>query len=442
MAMLRPAVAALNASGQYSFRAPSISLDHLVVGGGVVGLAITRQLARLYPKASTILVERHGSVGQETSSRNSEVIHAGLYFPRNSLKTRLCIKGRELLYEYCGRHGVPHRRIGKLVVAQQHQLDKLAALYAHTQSLGAEAGAAASDVTTSSGGHEVDYPLTMAPPTRLLSGEEARHLEPDLSPSIAGAVLSSSTGIIDSHALMQSLEKEIGESEGADIALNTRVVRVDRGKDGWVVQFVTSGTDGGPTTATTTDAVHVRTLINSSGLSANLILNSIFPERRVGMYFARGMYVGYSGKAGVSRVRRLIYPVPDEGKHGFPSLGTHLTMDLGNQIRFGPDLDWLPAEAGEEGRWERWVEPRMTEERLDAMYESITTYLAGVEKARLRPDYVGIRPKLVGPKGGFQDFVIRVDREGAGRMVSLLGIESPGLTSCLALAETVGRYGT
>ncbi|KAI0921268.1 hypothetical protein AcW1_004703 [Taiwanofungus camphoratus] len=436
--------AALNSSGRHKFKNPEFAVDYLVVGGGVIGLAIARQLINRFSSRTTFLVERHGSVGEETSSRNSEVIHAGLYYPVESLKTQLCLRGRSLLYDYCLKHNIPYKKTGKLVVARENQLPYIEGLHAKAQKL--------------------DWPMhpskgnrrAQVLPTELISGNQARELEPDLSEAIVAALWSPETGILDSHSFMESLEKEITDSEGGEIAYQTRVVRVDPyesdGKDdGWVVQTITGSGDG--------DSFLARTLINCSGLSAHLILNAMLPqESRIPMYYGRGSYASYRGP-GIKDVSHLIYPCPDTGRtaHGFQSLGTHLTIDMQGKVRFGPDLDWLaPPGAEREGGgvndedadfWQKHLVPDDT--RLGMMYDAVKEYLPQVKFEGFQPDYCGVRPKLVGPQGGFKDFVFRTDyphtflrshthsRRDRRPMITLLGIESPGLTSSLAIAEKV-----
>jgi 2-hydroxyglutarate dehydrogenase len=283
---------------------------------------------------------------------------------------------------------------------------------------------------------------------------------PDLSPEIVSAIWSPETGIVDSHSLMESFEKIVTDSECGNLAYAAEVVRVDpykpdnrkKGQDGWVVQLVTRPGDGAKPEP---DAVHAKTLINASGLSGTQILNSLLPPgRRIPMYFARGSYASYRGP-GVKSVKHLLYPLPDTRgakPHQFAGLGTHLTLDLQGNIRFGPDVEWL--EPPNEGSglddanrdfWKSSLTP--TSDRLTTMHEAITTYLPNITLEGLAPDYVGIRPKL--SYGAFHDFEVRVDHsrtflqgvsigEGThGKMISLLGIESPGLTSCLGLAEMV-----
>ena len=227
------------------------------------------------------------------------------------------------------------------------------------------------------------------------------------------------------------------DAEGSEIVYSTKVVRIDPSRDGpgWVVQLVTGNAEEG-------DALLARTVINSAGLAAPRILNTILPEeKRIPMYFARGSYASYHGP-GIKNVSHLIYPCPHVGKdaHAFASLGTHLTMDLQGKVRFGPDIDWLVPPEGDDAAdfWQQHLVP--DDSRLELMYSAVKEYLPGVEFEGFQPDYCGIRPKIVGPGAGFQDFVFRKDHangQGEGQLISLLGIESPGLTSSLAIAEYV-----
>ncbi|KAJ7688400.1 FAD dependent oxidoreductase [Mycena rosella] len=422
-------------SAKYAYKAPESAVDYLIVGGGeqnlwlyqwssqhlypgVVGLAIARRLSQFSDK-STILVERHTRAGEETSSRNSEVIHSGLYYPPESLKTHLCIRGRELLYERCKSNNIPFRKTGKLVVANENQRPYIENLHAKAQKI-----AWPSSFKTAR-----DEP---ALPTQLLSGAEAREMEPNLSKEITGALC---------------LEKDISESDGGDLAYSTRIVRVDPysssadidgARRGWVVQMVTGEQ------AEEGDAILAKTLINATGLSAPLIVNALLPEaKRIPLFYARGSYAKYSGP-GVSGISHLIYPCPEtEGNaHGFQSLGTHLTLDLQGKVRFGPDLQWIsPADGQDPDFWKAHLVP--DDSMLEAMHHAVSRYLPEVRLEGLQPDYVGIRPKLVGPQGGFQDFVFRTDYPDTDResqhspLISLLGIESPGLTASLAIAEHV-----
>lgn len=361
---------------------------------------------------------------RRTPNPGFDRIYAGLYYPPESLKTVLCIRGRELLYDRCQAHSIPSRKTGKLVVAHQHQRDYIQKLHAKAQRF---------------------LPVV---PTRLIDGEEARELEPCLSPSIVAALWSPETGIIDSHSLLQSLEKDIQDSPEAHLAYSTRVVRVDPEKTGWAVQTLTAG-------CRQSDTFFAKILINASGLSANLILNSLLPgEKRVPIYFARGSYASYRGR-NLKNIRRLIYPCPEttrQSAFSFTSLGTHLTLDLQSKIRFGPDIEWIPPPdpnpAGEvQDYWREYLVPDDSPEKMREIHRAVASYLPGVELDGLSADYVGIRPKLIPPGGGFQDFVLRTDYpmtflggdadSRRAPMVTLLGIESPGLTSSLAIAERV-----
>lgn len=481
---------------RYPPQEPSMSVDHLVIGGGVVGLAVAAQLVRRYPEKSTFLVERHRRVGEETSSRNSEVIHAGLYYPPGSLKTQMCLRGRELMYDRCQKHNVGHKQVGKLVVGPKQSKSYFENMLKHVSSLG-----------------------PLAPPLELITGDEAREKEPDLSEDIGWAVWSGRTGIVSSHELMESLESEILESEGSELVYDTSVVRIDphlpsrkgvaasskRGSDnsqeGWVVQTVTHSEQH----EATADAILARVVVNATGLSGPLALNALRADghfapgrdsEAMGAWYSKGNYVKYSGP-GAKDIKSLIYPIPAMSAKGGldQGLGTHLTVDLAGNIKFGPDTEWLTPPP--EGRsktgssdsddgvdfWAKHLAPVESEERLKAMHQSITSYLPGVKLEGLTPDYSGIRPKLVPPGGGFMDFTMlwhrsrdlaeqplwsyanlpepilaqgaakffkgptaskappRADAGSAagGAMITLAGIESPGLTSSLAIGEVVGE---
>jgi len=342
-----------------------------------------------------------------------------------------------MIYERCKSHNIPYRKTGKLVVARAGQVPYIENL--HRKALGLKWPLHSTD----------SHQLVL--PTKLLSGDEARILEPDLSDDIAAALWCPETGILDSHSFMGSLEKDIIESEGGHVVYNTRVVRIDPyhpanaeadDADGWVVQTVTGDAEEG-------DAILARTLINAAALSSTLILNAILPEtERIPMYYAKGSYASYNGP-GIGKVSHLIYPCPETGKnaHAFHSLGTHLTLDLNGKIRFGPDIEWISPPSSDRSEdadfWQTHLIP--DESRLEEMHKAVTRYLPGVVLKGMQPDYSGMRPKLVPPQGGFQDFILRTDysarrseanssNEG-GAMISLLGIESPGLTSSLGIAE-------
>ncbi|KAJ4472148.1 NAD dehydrogenase [Lentinula aciculospora] len=442
---VRGLAAALNSSGKFKEKAPEAVVDHLVVGAGVVGLAIAQRLCDKFPSKSTYVVERHSRAGEETSSRNSEVIHSGIYYPADSFKTRLCLRGRELMYQRCRALDIPHRKTGKLIVAKANQRPYIENLHLKALKL---------QWPPYSDGKLVSSPVL---PTALISGDEARAMEPNLSKDISAALWCPETGIVDSHSLMESLEKDILESEAGDLAYTTRVVRLDPytsrsfapnadAERGWVVHTVTGNNQG-----TESDAILARTVINASGLSAPFVLNTLLPqEQRIPMYYARGSYASYKGP-GISGISHLIYPCPDTGlnAHAFASLGTHLTLDLNGKIRFGPDIEFLepPSPDASEENMDYWTRHLIPDDsRLEQMHLAVKQYLPEVVAEGLQPDYVGIRPKLVPPGAGFQDFVFQANYPcqfgGLGvvresPMISLLGIESPGLTSSLAIAEYV-----
>ncbi|KAI5474705.1 hypothetical protein MNV49_002573 [Pseudohyphozyma bogoriensis] len=407
---------------RYNYLPPSVEVDHVVIGAGVVGLAVAERLVKAFHGKSTFVVERNGQAGQETSSRNSEVIHAGLYYPVQSLKSRLCIRGRQLMYARCEASGIPHRKTQKLVIASA--ADEVAYLR------GLEKKSA--DLAK----------LGVGPvPLQWLDGDKVRELEPDVSSSVVGALLSPETGIVDSHTLMESMENNIEENEG-QVVCGTKVVRIDRvgrkdGKRGdgseerWVVQTVTDDGSGGEGTR---DAVEAKCVINAAGLNAHHVVNQILPEKeQKTLWYGKGSYFSYRGP-GVSNVQRLLYPCPSSTTLG--TLGTHLTMNLDNEIRFGPDVEWLPIpEVEGEQEMDFWMRSlQVSEGSLEESVKSVQKYLPGVVASGFAPDYVGIRPKLAPEGAPAEDFSITHPQPG---FISLLGIESPGLTSSLAIAEYV-----
>ena len=363
------------------------SVDAVVIGAGVVGLAVGRMLAR--QGRETLVLESEAAIGTVTSARNSEVIHAGLYYPAGSLKARLCVRGNELLYAHCASHGVAHRRCGKLIVAtDQAQHDALAQI---------EAQAAANGVDV--------MPLDV---------DAAHRLEPALR--CTSALLSTSTGIVDSHALMLSLQGGL-ESAGGDVALLAPVESIDCDSG----QLLVHVAGAAPMT------LAARVVVNAAGLSAPaLAARSRGLEARhvPAAWFAKGSYYALSGRAPFTR---LIYPVPEPG-----GLGVHLTLDLGGQARFGPDVEWI--EPGPNGTLDYRVDPR----RADAFYAQIRRYWPALPDAGLSPAYSGVRPKVAGPGEPAADFVVQGPQvHGVAGLVNLFGIESPGLTACLAIAEHV-----
>lgn len=336
-----------------------------------------------------------------------------------------------MLYAYCIEHGIPHRRLGKLVVGRDDQRKYITAMHAKAQTLTAPPH----------WDHSID-PYVL--PTEVLSGDAARGLVPELAKEITSSLWSPSTGIVDSATLLSSLEKDIGDA-GATIAYGTRAVRIDAATEttqGWIVQTTTNSEEGSDSYA---DATLARVLINAAGLGAASVLNEVLPpSRHIPLYYARGAYAAYRGPE-VRGIKHLVYPADDASAAkgaSFHSLGTHLTLDMEGNVRFGPDIDWLSvpnSAARDEDVWEAHLSAN--EERARSMYAAVSRYLPSVKPEGFQIDYVGIRPKLAPPGAPFQDFVVRTDyaneRDGRAPMISLLGIESPGLTASLALAEMV-----
>ena len=358
-------------------------MDVLVVGAGIVGLAIARALA--VRGHAVILAERAEGIGTGVSSRNSEVIHGGMYYPSGSLRARHCVAGRRLLYAFCARHGVPHAKVGKLIVATtEGERGKIEAIHAQGLANGVEA-------------------LT------LLTGEAARALEPNLA--CVAAVLSPETGIVDSHALMLALQGSV-EDHGGALAFHTPVQRLTRAGAGWTAHY------GGAEPGT----LAVDAVVNTSSFGAQGLARATEgypPERIPKLILAKGNYFGCTGKPAF---RHLIYPAPVEG-----GLGIHVTLDLAGRMRFGPDVEWVDDHVYE-------VDPA----RARLFEAAIRTYWPGLPDGALVPDYAGIRPKLSGPGEPARDFVIEGPAEhGLPGLVHLFGIESPGLTSSLSLAEDV-----
>ena len=358
-------------------------VDAIVIGAGVVGLAVARALA--IGGREVIVLEGARTIGTETSSRNSEVIHAGIYYPPGSLKARLCVAGKQALYRYCDEHGVPHRRCGKLLVAaDEKQESKLAAIKRQADANGV------TDLVA-------------------LTAAEARALEPELR--CVAAYLSPSTGVIDSHAFMLALQGD-AESRGAMIAFRSPVTGGAVRDDG--IQLDVGGA--------TPLRIIARSVVNCAGLHAQQLAAALvgFPPAHVPpTYYAKGNYYSLSGRSPFSR---LVYPMPNDA-----GLGVHITIDLAGQARFGPDVEWID-------RIDYDVDPR----RAASFYGAIREYWPGLKDGSLAPGYSGIRPKLVGPNAPAADFVIAGPRDhGVTELVNLFGIESPGLTAALAIGDHV-----
>jgi L-2-hydroxyglutarate oxidase LhgO len=359
-------------------------VDCIVIGAGVIGLAAARALSRGGREVIILECERH--FGMHTSSRNSEVIHAGIHYEPNSLKARLCVAGRDLLYRYCDERGIPHRRCGKFTVAtadtQLAALEKI------------ESNARASGV----------FDL------RWLDGSEARRAEPELQ--CIRALSSPSTGIIDSHVLMQSLLAD-AEANGANIAYDAKVTALRTTSGG--IEIAINGES--------VPIVRARGVVNSAGLQADRVASSIedFPARFIPkVHFAKGSYFALSGASPFSR---LVYPVPPPGGH----LGIHMTLDLGGAARFGPDSEWVQS-----------LDYAVDAQRVGMFADAIRQYWPRLTEARLYPAYAGIRPKVSGPGEPARDFCISGPQEhGVAGLVNLFGMESPGLTASLALGEYI-----
>jgi L-2-hydroxyglutarate oxidase LhgO len=354
-----------------------------VIGAGVIGLAVARALA--VAGREVVVIEAAEAIGTATSSRNSEVIHAGLYYPANSLKARLCRKGRDMLYRYLAEHGVEHRRTGKLVVAtRESELDALAALERKALANGVE------DI-------------------RRLTGAEARALEPDLR--CIAALLSPSTGILDSHGYMLSLQGE-AEDHGAAISFRGPVTGGAAGGDAIVLDV------GGAEPV----ALDCRIVVNCAGLGAQKIARNIrgLPAQTIlPLHYAKGNYFHLAGRAPFAH---LVYPVP-----GTASLGVHYTRDLAGQGKFGPDVEWVDT-----------LDYRVDPHRADGFYAAVRSYWPDLRDGTLQPGYAGIRPKIQAPGEPAADFVIQgPEVHGIKGLINLYGIESPGLTASLAIAEAV-----
>ncbi|MGJ7506768.1 NAD(P)/FAD-dependent oxidoreductase [Variovorax sp. GT1P44] len=358
--------------------------DCAVIGAGVVGLAVARALA--LQGREVIVLEAEGAIGTGTSSRNSEVIHAGIYYPQGSLKARLCVEGKQMLYDYAAQRGFPHRRCGKLIVAtSEAQVAQLDAIMAKARANGVD------DLV-------------------LLTREQACAMEPQLE--CHAALHSPSTGIVDSHALMLSLQGDL-ENAGGMVALKSGVERAEC-MDGGIVLRAQDGT-----------ALRCSAVVNAAGLAAPALARRFqgLPAEAVpSTYYAKGSYFTLAGRAPFSR---LIYPVPEAA-----GLGVHLTLDLGGQAKFGPDVQWVASPD------DLVVDPA----RGDGFYAEVRKYWPALPDGALIPGYAGIRPKISGPDEPSADFRIEgpATHDVPG-LVNLFGIESPGLTSSLAIGRRVAE---
>ncbi len=357
-------------------------VDCIVIGAGVVGLAVGRALA--LAGREVLVLESEASIGTGISSRNSEVIHAGIYYATGSLKARLCVQGKALLYQYCADRGIGHRRCGKLLVAttpeQVAQLSSIAQRAA----------------------------LNGVNDLMMLAGAQARAMEPALA--CEAAIFSPSTGIIDSHGLMLALQGDL-ENAGGMVAFHSALASAEC--IGSAIRLVTS--DG--------TCLQANTVVNSAGLQAPALARTfrgLPPKHIPGAWFAKGNYFTLAGRAPFSH---LIYPVPQAA-----GLGVHLTLDLGGQAKFGPDVQWVDSPD------DLAVDPA----RGKAFYAEVRKYWPGLEDGSLIPGYAGIRPKIHAPAEPALDFLIQGPADhGVAGLVNLFGIESPGLTSSMAIGDYV-----
>jgi L-2-hydroxyglutarate oxidase LhgO len=357
------------------------SLDVAIVGAGAVGLAVARAVAAT--GRDVLILEAAASFGTGTSSRNSEVIHAGIYYPRDSLKARFCIAGRDRLYAFCEEYGVTYRRCGKLIVAttdaQLAELEKIRA-------------------AARANGIELD----------VWSAEQSTAAEPQLS--CVGALHSPLTGIVDSHAYMLTLLGH-AENHGATLVRESRVTQMRVESDAVLISVNSD-----------TTTLRAKTVVNCAGIHAPELARTIegFPKEHIPTpYFAKGTYFTLAGRA---PFHRLVYPIPEPG-----GLGVHVTLDLAGRARFGPDVQWVQ-------------EPdyRVDPKRAESFYAAIRTYWPNLPDGALQPAYAGIRPKISAPGAPAADFRIDGPKvHGVPGVINLFGIESPGLTASLAIAEYV-----
>lgn len=368
------------------------ALDHVditIIGAGVIGLAIAQELA--HPSQSIMILEKNQRFGEETSARNSEVIHAGIYYPQGSLKAELCVRGKELLYNYCREHSVEHKKIGKLIVATNSE--------EHSTLKNIQRKAVANGVND----------------LKFISSQELSTLEPLLQAS--GALYSPSTGIINSHQLMQSFLGR-AESNGAQLVCLTEVEAIKECAEGLQV---TCGSSANQKYTFSSGVV-----INAAGLGAQRLakkIKQLKPNSTPKLYLCQGNYFTLPRK---SPFKHLIYPVPEKSGAG---LGIHATNDLSGQVKFGPDTRYIDQ-----------ISYQVDENLRDKFSKAISRYYPQVDASQLIPAYSGIRPKLQGPSDDFRDFIIQDSSiHGVKGLIQLFGIESPGLTSCLSIAEQVKK---
>lgn len=362
----------------------SEKIDHVVIGAGVIGLAIARELAMA--EREVVVLEAASTIGSGISSRNSEVIHAGIYYPQHSSKAFHCVRGKQLLYDYCQSNHIEHRRCGKLIVAANaEQQEALKQVYQKGLANGVN-------------------------DLRLVSKSDVMQLEPELE--VHSAIMSPSTGIIDSHGLMTQLHADI-ERFGSMVVCNSPVQSGELMGGEWHLQLNDQEQSG----------IRCDRVVNATGLSAVKLARALStkPSQLPKAAFAKGSYFSLLGKAPFSR---LVYPLPEAG-----GLGVHYTLDLQGRGRFGPDVEWVDR-----------IDYQVDVSKLTAFKHRVAAYWPGVEARELQPDYAGIRPKLMREGQPAEDFVIQNGASfGRPGLFNLLGIESPGLTSCLSIAQEVAQ---
>ena len=361
----------------------------VIIGAGAVGLSVAAELSR--SRKDIVVVERNHSFGQETSSRNSEVIHAGIYYPKDSIKLRTCLEGKRLLYEFCARNNIPHKRLGKLIIAiNKDEMKDIERLFLRGIDNGVD------DLV-------------------LISKAEIGKMEPHVNAE--GAIYSPSTGIFDTHSFMKCL-LSIFEKNSGQTAYNTEVTGINKTNDGYEVTVK----DGQKDSFTLKSDV----VINCAGLGSDKVAGLVGLEKaEYKLKYCKGDYFRLSHSK-EANIRHLIYPVPKEDRGG---LGIHLTLDMTGSIRLGPDDEYVEK-----------ISYDIDSSKAKIFYESVKTFLPFVKLADISPDTSGVRPKLQGKGEGFRDFIIRhEDLSGLPGFINLIGIESPGLTASLSIAKMVSK---
>ncbi|MDI6731807.1 MAG: NAD(P)/FAD-dependent oxidoreductase [Candidatus Margulisbacteria bacterium] len=355
-----------------------------VIGAGVIGLAIAESLSR---KHEIVVLEKEHSFGQETSSRNSEVIHAGIYYPTDTLKARLCVEGNRLIYPFCLQNNIPHNRLGKIIVAQnQTEISSLEKLEKQAKANGVD---------------QLEW----------FDQEQIRSFEPAVNGVVA--LFSPDTGIIDSHSLMKCLEQKAKEN-GAIISYGSKVTGIRKSVRGYTILVNDE------------ELLEAEVVINAAGLYSDKVAGMVGIDllgNQYNLHYCKGDYFAYSKP---SFIEHLVYPVPEQDLRG---LGVHSVIDLQGCLKFGPDANYVDA-----------IDYKIDPAKRLAFYNSIKDLFSGIEENDLSPDQSGIRPKLQGPGEGFRDFAIKEESDkGYPGFINLIGIESPGLTSCLAIAQQVAK---